>query len=160
LRDTRFKQYFQIVSKVQKEWKKQMTVNKNRLDQFVKHWEEYTMTVMKEERSKSKKPHTDVLHRISDDRVKAYGKKFIRDKVRLLIKTSKVFMSLGKKKEEPESSNFITEVPENILKKDLEAPGNVGAKPRLKLKPTMEESKIIFDGMAAEIEAERQSSRR
>jgi len=42
----------------------------------------------------------------------------------------------------------------------LEAPGNVGAKPRLKLKPTMEEFKIIFDGMAAEIEAERQSSRR
>jgi len=155
--------YSKKVTRVQKEWKKQMTVNKNRLDQFVKHWEEYCMVVMKEEKSKSKKPQTDVLHKISDERVKAHGKKFIRDKVRLLIKTSKVFMSLGKKKEEePEAgtSNFITEVPENLIKKEAEVPGNIDAKPRLKLKPTMEEFKIIFDGMAAEMEAERQSSRR
>ncbi len=58
--------YTKKVTKVQKEWKKQMTVNKSRLDTFVKQWEEYCMVLMKEEKSKSKKPNTDMIHRISE----------------------------------------------------------------------------------------------
>ena len=41
-----------------------------------------------------------------------------------------------------------------------DAPLNIGSRPRLKLKPTMEEFKTLFDGMVAEVEAERQSTRR